>query len=257
MTRAGDEDNGPGHSEAVSVEHDGHVAVITLTRPESRGSLDLATASALRAAFARVAEDGTSRAVVLQGAAPDFCSGADIEQLVGRLDEEEVAEELFEALMAPAVCPLPVVVAATGAALGGGLGLFLAGDVRLAVPDARLGAPCGDHGFFALLSVAALSAELGHARAVRILLRDEIVTAETAEAWGLISEIVPRGRIRLVAGEIAAQLAEKSPVTIRETKRIMNQVRYAQVSDELAAILRVMVSPQARRGRERFLDRGR
>lgn len=239
----------------VLVTRDGAVATVTLHRPDTRGSIDRPTALALRDAFRSLATDGTSRSVVLCGTAPDFCSGADIELMVGTLHDETAATELHEALIAPAMCPLPVVVAATGHALGGGLGLFLSGDIRLAVPESKLGAPCGDLGFFALGSIGVLAHEIGHVRASRILLQDEVISAEEGVRLGIVSDVVSDDTIVDVAHEIATTLAAKSTMTLSETKRLMNQVRYDHVMAERDALLRVMSAPDAKAGRERFLAR--
>lgn len=240
---------------SVHITRDGPVATITLQRPHTRGSIDRATALQLSDAFTAVTNDDTSRSVVLAGTAPDFCSGADIEHMVGTLHDEAAATELHEALIAPATCPLPVVIAATGHALGGGLGLFLAGDIRLAVPEAKLGAPCGDLGFFALGSIGVLAHEIGHVAAGRILLRDEVISAEEGVLLGLVSEVVSPDRIVATAQDIASTLAAKSTMTLTETKRLMNQVRYAAVQQERAALLRVMAADDAKAGRQRFLAR--
>lgn len=239
----------------VHVSVDGAVATITLNRPHTRGSIDRDTALELSAAFHDVSSDMSLRAVVLAGTAPDFCSGADIEHMVGTLHDETAATELHDALIAPARCPIPVVVAATGHALGGGLGLFLAGDIRLAVPDAKLGAPCGDLGFFALGSIGVLAHEIGHRNAGRILLRDEVITAEEGARLGIVSDVIDVAHITAHAHDIAATFTHKSRVTLTETKKLMNQVRYGQVVEERAALLRVMSQPDAKAGRERFLTR--
>jgi methylglutaconyl-CoA hydratase len=246
-------DRGETSHSGVNLVREGSVATVTLYRPDTRGSIDRATALQLRDVFAALAHDGVTRSVILRGTAPDFCSGADIEHMVGTLHDETAATELHEALIAPALCPLPVVVAATGHALGGGLGLFLAGDIRIAVPEAKLGAPCGDLGFFALGSIGVLAHEIGHVRAGRLLLRDEVITAEEGVLLGIVSEVVSHDQIDATAQDIAHMLATKSAVTLRETKALMNQVRYATVAAERQALLRVMSAPDAKAGRARFL----
>jgi enoyl-CoA hydratase/carnithine racemase len=131
----------------VSIERRGHVAVVTLTRPEKRNALDPASFDALDAAARELSADRELRAVVLAGAGKSFCAGIDlmsfaageavIRKLLARRGDE--AANLAQRVgWGWRECPVPVIAALHGEVFGGGLQIALGADLRIARPDARL-----------------------------------------------------------------------------------------------------------------------
>src|SRR5215831_10044172 len=125
----------------LEVERDGPVLRITLARPERRNAFDAALIARLHEAFADV---GDARAVVLAGAGPSFCAGADVDWQRASIDlsfEENVQDalRLYQMLEPVDRCPAPVIAVVHGYALGGGSGLAACADVVVATPDAVFG----------------------------------------------------------------------------------------------------------------------
>src|SRR5438132_13060238 len=125
----------------LRIERDDGVLRVTLARPERRNAFDAALIAELTEAFSDV---GDARAVVLAGEGPSFCAGADVEWQRSSIDlsfDENVedAMRLYEMCAAIDGCPVPVLAAVQGFALGGGSGLVACSDIVVAAPDATFG----------------------------------------------------------------------------------------------------------------------
>lgn len=120
--------------EPVLFSVDGRVAVITVNDPDRRNAISHAMSAQLRAAIAQAEADPQVHAVVVTGAGRSFCAGADLSALDGATEDGLL--RLYDGFMAVADCTLPTVAAVNGAAVGAGLNLALATDVRIAGPAA-------------------------------------------------------------------------------------------------------------------------
>ena len=202
----------------VRIEADQHVAVLTLDRPAKLNALTSAMTAELAGHIADVNADDSVRAVVLTGAGRAFCAGSDIAELDGyatpwefgrRADYGDVLRTLRK----------PVIAAVNGHALGGGLELALACDIRLAAPGATFAAPeiklgwIGGSGQSALLAHCA-----GPANAALMLLTGDPVDAATALRWGLVSEITAADELLTRARELAAVIASRAPLAAQAAK---------------------------------------
>jgi enoyl-CoA hydratase/carnithine racemase len=134
--------------------------------------------------------------------------------------------------------PMPTIAAIEGNALGGGLELALCCDIRVASESSRLGLPevrlavtPGAGGTQRLPRV------VGPARAKELILTGRVLTAEEAERIGLVSRVVPAGQARTAAGEIAAEIAARGPIAVREAKKLIDLATDADVATGLAAEL--------------------
>jgi enoyl-CoA hydratase/carnithine racemase len=201
----------------VLVEPRGAVALITLSNPAKRNALDPVMCRALADALAGLASSG-ARAAVLTGdaAGKTFSAGFDLEALAG-VDASAPADDPFEAMMdAVSRCPVPIVGALAGAAMGGGCELAAACDLRvahagvkLALPPARLGIVYAPRG------LARLSALVGESRARRLFLTACTVTAADAHAWGLVDELVDGKDVLARALALAGEIAELAPQAVQ------------------------------------------
>ncbi|GAB5467219.1 MAG: enoyl-CoA hydratase-related protein [Rhodospirillales bacterium] len=176
-----------------TLERRGGTALITLDRPEALNALSFAILEALGDLFDRVAASD-SRALIVTGAGDRaFCAGADIKELRGRdLMAQKRGAELGQAVFAKLDrLPQTSIALINGFAFGGGLELALACSLRLALPKAKLGLPEIKLGLIpGYGGTQRLPRLIGEARALEMILTGKTVTAETAEAWGLVNRVV-------------------------------------------------------------------
>lgn len=193
-----------------------HVGLMEIRRPPNN-YFDTDLIRQLVEGVAQLVEQDC-RAVVLCSDGKHFCAGA---QLGQRRPEErsiyEVALELF-------AVEVPLIVAAQGASIGGGMGLALVGDFRVGVPTtsfrpnfARLGM---NHGFG---MTATLAAVVGENRAMQILERGANISAEEALSFGLLDEVVADEELRSAAAKIARELAANAPQAVRGIRKLMRR----------------------------------
>ena len=169
------------------------IVLLGLCRPEAKNALGRQLLGELEAALAALAEAPAARVVVLHSLVPGaFCAGADLKERAGMTAEQAEAfvERLRNAFTALAALALPTVAAIEGAALGGGLELALACDLRVAGGEARLGLP---ETSLAIIPGAGgtqrLPRVVGEARAKEMILLGRPLTAEQALAWGLVNRV--------------------------------------------------------------------
>lgn len=201
-----------------------HVATVTFSRGPSN-FFNEPLISALADRLDELAAAGQARAVVLTGAGRHFCAGADLtggQASVAGTVGEAGGPHLYDAAVRLFRQPLPLVAAVHGAAVGGGLGLALACDLRVASPDARFSAPFArlgvHHGFG--LSVT-LPLVVGHQRAIELLYTGRRVKAEEAAAIGLADLLTPDGGALDGAQALARQIAESAPLAVRSIRATM------------------------------------
>ena len=201
----------------------GAVWRITLNRPEARNAVTAAMLAELSSALADAAVDPDVRVVVVDGAGPDFCAGADLGELeaaAGAAGGTTYAQPLEEALTAVADHPLPVIVAVHGAALGAGCQLVAAADLAVAAADARLGIPSGRLGIvIGFANIERLVGLVGPRRTAELLVAGRTASGEEAAAWGLVNEAVPPDRLNGRVLELAAEIAASAPLSVRGSKR--------------------------------------
>jgi len=213
----------------VVLERRGSIATVTLNRPERRNSLSDEMLADLTAVFAELRDDAASRAVVVTGAPPVFSAGADAPIRASMPEAErreafarrksrfrrlfERANRLLEGL------EQPTVAAINGHAVGGGWGLALACDFRVAASDAEFWIPEVDLGVpLGVASTTRLVRLVGPARAKEIILEGRRYPAEEARALGLVHRVVPREAVLDEARALAARLAAKPFRALAEAK---------------------------------------
>ncbi|WP_127784020.1 enoyl-CoA hydratase [Rhodococcus sp. X156] len=211
----------PSPSVGVHTEVSDRVAVITVSDPERRNALTLQLSEDLAAAVQACEADEDVHAVVVTGAAPAFCAGADLSALGAA--KEEGLRRIYAGFLAVARCTLPTVAAVNGAAVGAGLNLALAADVRLAGPRARFDArflQLGIHPGGGMTWM--LQRAVGPATARAMVLFGEICDADAAVANGLAlarHEDVVAAAVQLCAAPAAAprELVLATKATMRAT----------------------------------------
>jgi enoyl-CoA hydratase/carnithine racemase len=181
----------------VKVERRGRAALLTLDRPERMNALSRDTLLALGRLGRELAADPEVRAIVLTGAGDKaFCAGADLKERQGFSDDDVRAQVgLYRTeLAALDRSPKPVVAALNGVAFGGGLELALVCDLRVAVPEAKVGLPETTLGIIpGAGGTQRLPRIVGEARAKEMILLGRRLTAQEALAWGLVNRVSPPG----------------------------------------------------------------
>jgi enoyl-CoA hydratase len=192
----------------VLITKDGPVTIITLSRPEARNAVDRQTAQALADAFRAFEADPEARVAVLQGDQGHFCAGADLKKIAAG-EPNRVAPN-GDGPMGPTRMRLskPVIAAIAGYAVAGGLELALWCDLRVMEEDAVLGVFCRRWGVPLIDGgTVRLPRLIGLSRALDIILTGRPVEAREALQMGLVNRVVPRGKARKTAIELARQLA--------------------------------------------------
>jgi enoyl-CoA hydratase/carnithine racemase len=193
------------------------VARLTISNPEKRGALDRPLLSALVETLA----DLDARCVVLTGEGRAFCAGYDIESLMreGYDDGEESGHPFPQALAAIEAYPYPVLAALNGYAIGGGLELAIACDLRIAADGIQLGMPPAKLGVvYAHAGLNRFLSAIGAARTRELFLTGRRIDAATAERWGLVNEVVAAEELTGAALALAGEIAANAPLSLRGNK---------------------------------------
>ncbi|MBJ7453173.1 MAG: enoyl-CoA hydratase/isomerase family protein [Blastococcus sp.] len=223
---------------ATVTRTDAHgVATVTL----QNAALSHRSRAELTDVLRAVAADPSVRAVVLTGAGRAFCVGQDLTEHVASLRTDAatamdvVADSYNPMVLALAAIRVPVVVGVNGACVGAGLGLALAGDLRVAAAGAKLGTAFTGIG---LSSDSGLASRLVHclgvSRATELLLLPEPVTAETALQWGLVHRVVESGEVLEESRSLATRLANGPTAAYRAVKTVLATAATDTLEDTLA-----------------------
>ncbi|GEB52367.1 MULTISPECIES: enoyl-CoA hydratase family protein [Streptomyces] len=213
----------------LKVDEDDGVVTVTLARPDRLNALTFGAYADLRDLLGELSREKSARALVLAGEGRAFCSGGDVEEIIGAtlamdtgrlLDFNRMTGQVVRAVRE---APFPVVAAVHGAAAGAGAVLALAADFRVADPTARfaflftrVGLSGGDMGAAYLLPRVV---GLGHA--TRILMLGEPVRAPEAERIGLISQLTDEGTADEAARTLARRLADGPALAHAQTKALL------------------------------------
>jgi methylglutaconyl-CoA hydratase len=218
------------------------VATITLNRPDKRNAISYELIDDLISAL-KQAESSAAQIVILTGAGKAFCSGMDLDnlkQLTGRTHEQNVVDSetmasLFRKLYD---FPKPTIAAVNGAAIAGGTGLATLCDFTLAVPEAKFGYTEVRIGFVPGIVSSYLIANVGEKRARDLLLTGRLFDAEEAYKLGLVTEIVQPEQLMPRALQLAAQLMENSPASLRTTKALLSSYTKEQLDRQLKSAIK-------------------
>ncbi|KQX12687.1 enoyl-CoA hydratase [Streptomyces sp. Root431] len=233
----------------LRLDLDEGVATVTLARPAKLNALTFGAYADLRDLLAELSRERTVRALVLGGEGRGFCSGGDVDEIIGAtlsldtariLDFNRMTGQVVRALRE---CPFPVVAALHGVAAGAGAVLALAADFRIADPTTRfaflftrVGLSGGDMGAAYLLPRVV---GLGHA--TRLLMLGEPVHAAEAERIGLLSELAEEGAADTRAAALARRLADGPALALAQTKALLT----AELDMPLAASIELDAATQA------------
>lgn len=239
----------------VRLQNEGPVAVVWLSRPDQRNSLDEAMVNALVEAFDTAEADPSVRAIVVAADGPAFCAGAVLETLIqSAAGEFDAVKAVYEAFLRVKRSPLPTIAAVNGPAVGAGLNLALACDVRLASPDARFESrfpalrlhPGGGHTWM-------LEQAVGRQTATLMALFGQVLDAEEALRAGLVASVHPAAELIADAIALGSRLARMDREFVIE---VVDTLRLAEQTPAHADIVAIETERQLWSTQQRdFVDR--
>lgn len=211
------------HHLLVDRTADGHVVTVVLNRPEQMNAMNTAMGEDLLACFDALGRDPDARAVVFTGAGGKaFCAGGDLKERNGMTDEAWRAQHVIfeQAAMRLLRCPIPVIAAVEGFALAGGCELAILSDFIVASETAVFGVPETTLGIFpGIGGTQLLPRVVGTPLAKELIFTGRRMKAEEAKAAGLVNHVVPAGRARATATDIATTIAANGPIAVRQAKK--------------------------------------
>ncbi len=221
----------------LELVYDAGIVKITLSRPEKRNALSFQLLEELLNAFEEI-ERSNAQIVILTGAGKAFCAGMDLEELgtlTGKSHDENVKDsrrmaQIFRRLYDFAK---PTIAAVNGAAIAGGTGLATMCDFTLAVPEAKFGYTEVRIGFVPAIVSSILVWQVGHKIARDLLLTGRIFDAAEAHRLGLVNEVISPEELIIRARELASQLMENSPSSLRLTKKLINGFISGQLDQQI------------------------
>lgn len=211
------------------VEDRGAVRVLTMNRPEKRNALNSDLTRALLEALRAADKDEAVACVVLAGAGQGFCAGADLSEFKDLTPDRQAlvearAELTMQLHLAFSKMAKPVVTAVQGAAMGGGAGLAIAGDMAVMAEGAKIGYPETRHGIVAAIVMANLSRQVGRKAAFELVALGEPIGAQKALALGMMNRVVPDADLMEEAMALAEKLAAVKRPAMAATKRLFHEV---------------------------------
>ena len=240
------------------------VARITLNRPEKRNALNDELISELKTALRRADQDESLRCMVIDGAGPDFCSGADLSALqkisgASVAENLEDARSLMELFVLIREVHLPVIAAVRGRALAGGCGLALACDIVLADRSARFGFPEVKIGFVPAMVMAILRRSVSEKKAFELITTGEDISADEARALGLINQVFDAEKFDSEVEIFSQRFGKLSRSAVGLSKRLFYRTDAVAFEEALAAGVDINATARmtrdCRTGIERFLKK--
>lgn len=239
------------------------VATITLNRPDKLNAIDIATLDALIAALEEAISKEDVRAIVLAGAGRAFCAGADQGEMVPRqpAEWERIVDHYLDPIRLICATGKPVIAKIHGDAVGGGLGLTLAADFRIAAAGVRLGAP------FVVIGLAGCDMSAGYflprlvglGRATELMMSGRLIKSEEAERIGLIGRCVPPEELDAAVAQLAESLANGPGRALAFTKhairRSLDLTMAAEFDYEIFAQVQCLQSQDHREGVAAFKEK--
>jgi methylglutaconyl-CoA hydratase len=242
---------------------DDSMATITLNRPEKRNAISFQLVDELFAALDEV-EKSPANVLILTGSGKAFCAGMDLDELkslLGKTHDENLKDSARMAQFFRRLYdfPKPTIAAVNGAAIAGGTGLATMCDFTLAVPESKFGYTEVRIGFVPAIVSSILVWQVGHKIARDLLLSGRLFDAAEAYRLGLVNEVVTPEHLLERARELARQLLENSPSSVRATKKLINGFIATSLNQQIAEAIegnaRIRTTADFREGISSFLEK--
>lgn len=249
--------------ETLLLDISGHLATITLNRPEKRNAISAQMISDLQTALDEI-ERSHARVGIVAGAGKAFCAGMDLDMLANianqsAAENQEDSRRIAKMFRRIWSFSKPLIAAVNGTALAGGCGIATLCDFTLAAPEAKFGYTEVKIGFLPAIVSVFLTRQIGEKRARDLLLTGRIIQAIEAKEFGLITEIVEAARLQTRARELADVLIASSPSSLTRAKRLLTTAAAAGVDADLErAVLesaRIRCTADFKEGLASFLEK--
>jgi enoyl-CoA hydratase/carnithine racemase len=208
----------------VEFERRGHIALLTLNRPEARNAISPEVSQAMAALLDEIEADSELRAVVLTGAGDVFSAGADLKVVAqGRAMEIASGKGGFAGVVTRDF-PKPLIAAVNGSALAGGFEIVLSCDLVIAADTARFGIPEVKRGLMAAAGgLIRLPKRVPLAIALELAMTGDPIDADRALALGLVNRVVARDQVVDTACALADGIGENSPIAVRLSRQLVRE----------------------------------
>ncbi|HEX2173531.1 MAG TPA: enoyl-CoA hydratase-related protein [Dehalococcoidia bacterium] len=247
----------------------GHIAEITLNRPDALNALNQQLREELYEALDRVDRDPEIRVAIITGAGRAFCAGGDVKSMSRRAEDagptgrEQVDRLRDKAFLIPTrlvMMDKPVIAAVNGVAVGWGCDLVAACDIQIASDQARFGEAFVKRGLMPDGgSTWTLPRLIGRNQALRLMLTGDLIDAAEAREIGLVTKVVPAADLMEVTRELAAKIAANAPLAVQLTKRAVaeaSDLTLRQAMEQMAAFQGILrTTSDHREGVQSFLER--
>jgi enoyl-CoA hydratase/carnithine racemase len=242
------------------------IAIATVNRPESLNAFRQQTFVDLNAVLEDVRTDDNVRVLILTGNGRAFSAGADLKEmgssmLTSSLDEQRKNLEMYQNLTRTMLAlPKTIICAVNGLAVGVGVEIALASDIRIASSDASFTFAEAKRGLFQTNGVMFLLPRLiGAGRAAHIMLTGERVLADRALEYGMVTQVIEPKQLEIAAREIASTIAANAPISVRLVKQVLQQSLEGTLEQSLdletAGMLECLASQDLIEGTTAFIEK--
>ncbi|PHS20875.1 MAG: enoyl-CoA hydratase [Robiginitomaculum sp.] len=225
-------------STCLLVENRNHVLTLTLNQPEKRNALSLEMLEALQLQLLQSAKGEDIRVVVIAANGPVFCAGHDLKELTAHREDADKGKAFYQQIMA--LCakvmqaivhhPRPVIAKVQGMATAAGCQLVASCDLAICTDTARFCTPGVNIGLFCSTPMVALSRNLARKKAMEMLLLGEVIDAQSAQAFGLVNQVVGPNQLDSAVTQYSDKLCAKSTLVLA----IGKEAFYQQIEMPLA-----------------------
>ena len=215
-------------NENLILSRKGSTAWLTLNRPRAMNSINLSIIERMEELLPQLAKDDSVRVLVLTGAGPAFCAGADLKEVLASRDLPPGEADFLDRVCDNAMNPLrdfpkPVIAALNGITMAGGLELAMCCDIVVASEEAQIGDAHANFGVYPGAGGAAVLPRLvPHNVAKYLLFTGKTLSAQEMKIYGLVNEVVAAGELERAVTDLAELLASKSPIALRRMKEVAN-----------------------------------
>ena len=223
----------------IQIDIQNRIASITINRPEKRNALNPQLISELITVFKNAEADSAVKVIILKSSADTFCAGADLsylKKLQSNTYHQNLEDSKYLRFLFSTIYKLekPVIAQVEGNAIAGGCGLVSVCDIAFAVPEALLGYTEVKIGFVPAIVAAFLIKKVGEGRSREMLLSGELISAVTAQQYGLVNFIVDKNNINEAVNAYAIKMAQNtSSQSIKATKTLLAKIQSMGIHESL------------------------